>query len=134
MARANWICGVSHDIRTPLSVVMGYAGQLEEDRALIGGKKKATVIRRQSERMKNLINDLNLASKLEYNMQPVKLEPQNPVALVRQIVIDFLNMDIEEKYPIYFDEGENMARGCILGDKALFVEGCVQFDTKLYDS
>ncbi len=30
MSRANWICGVSHDIRTPLSVVMGYAGQLEE--------------------------------------------------------------------------------------------------------
>lgn len=27
-ARANWIAGVSHDIRTPLSMVMGYAGQL----------------------------------------------------------------------------------------------------------
>ena len=26
-ARANWIAGVSHDIRTPLSMVMGYAGQ-----------------------------------------------------------------------------------------------------------
>ena len=30
-ARANWIAGVSHDIRTPLSMVMGYAGQLESD-------------------------------------------------------------------------------------------------------
>lgn len=120
MARANWICGVSHDIRTPLSVVMGYAGQLEEDPRLdLEAKKKAKVIRRQSERMKNLINDLNLSSKLEYNMQPVKLEPQNAVALVRQIVVDFLNMDIEDKYPIFFDDGENMARSCILGDKAL---------------
>ena len=27
-ARANWISGVSHDIRTPLSVILGYAGQL----------------------------------------------------------------------------------------------------------
>ena len=26
-ARANWIAGVSHDIRTPLSMVMGYASQ-----------------------------------------------------------------------------------------------------------
>ena len=25
-ARANWISGVSHDIRTPLSMIMGYAG------------------------------------------------------------------------------------------------------------
>lgn len=29
-ARANWIAGISHDIRTPLSMVMGYAGQPKE--------------------------------------------------------------------------------------------------------
>ena len=33
-ARSNWINGISHDIRTPLSMVMGYANQLEEDPAL----------------------------------------------------------------------------------------------------
>ncbi|MDN6627116.1 MAG: hypothetical protein L0K82_07870, partial [Pisciglobus halotolerans] len=33
-ARANWIAGVSHDIRTPLSMVMGYAGQLESNPSL----------------------------------------------------------------------------------------------------
>ena len=27
-ARANWISGVSHDIRTPLSMIMGYAGRI----------------------------------------------------------------------------------------------------------
>lgn len=31
----------------------------------------------------NLINDLNLASKLEYNMQPVNIRTENAVALVR---------------------------------------------------
>ncbi|MFQ7550137.1 MAG: histidine kinase dimerization/phospho-acceptor domain-containing protein [Blautia marasmi] len=31
-ARANWIAGVSHDIRTPLSMVLGYASQIEENR------------------------------------------------------------------------------------------------------
>ena len=81
-ARANWIAGVSHDIRTPLSMVMGYAGQIEnltylreEDR------KKASAIVRQSRRMKGLINDLNLASKMEYNMQPLVREDINAVAL-----------------------------------------------------
>ena len=33
-ARANWIAGVSHDIRTPLSMVMGHASTLEEDTGL----------------------------------------------------------------------------------------------------
>ena len=27
-ARANWISGVSHDIRTPLSMIMGYAERI----------------------------------------------------------------------------------------------------------
>ena len=50
-ARANWIAGVSHDIRTPLSIVMGYAGQLENDTQLSeDNRKKAAVIVRQSKR------------------------------------------------------------------------------------
>ena len=33
-ARAEWINGVSHDVRTPLSVILGYAGELSEDSRL----------------------------------------------------------------------------------------------------
>ena len=49
--------------------------------------------------MKNLINDLNLASKMEYNMQPIVREEINAVALVRQIAVDFINMDVDGRYP-----------------------------------
>ena len=95
-ARANWIAGVSHDIRTPLSMVMGYAGQLESDMQLSkSNRQKAAVIVRQSKRMRNLINDLNLASKLEYNMQPINPERQNLIAVIRQVVVDFINMNID---------------------------------------
>ncbi|MCI8826913.1 MAG: HAMP domain-containing histidine kinase [Lachnospiraceae bacterium] len=106
-ARANWIAGVSHDIRTPLSMVMGYAGQLENDRRLPEDAcKKAAVIVKQSERMRNLINDLNLASKLEYNMQPVSLTRQNLIAVIRQVVVDFINMDIDDRHPIKWKTDE----------------------------
>lgn len=100
-ARANWIAGVSHDIRTPLSMVMGYASQLESNGKLPEGeRKKASVIVKQSERMRNLINDLNLASKLEYNMQPTHMEQVNIISVVRQVVVDFINLDIRGQYPI----------------------------------
>ena len=100
-ARANWIAGVSHDIRTPLSMIMGYASQLKTSSNLSEEMaKKLSVILKQSERIKNLINDLNLASKLEYNMQPFEKKKENAVALVRQVIVDFLNMDIDEKFPI----------------------------------
>ena len=49
--------------------------------------------------MKNLINDLNLSSKLQYHMQPLRIETLNLVAVVRQVVVDFLNLDLEGKIP-----------------------------------
>mgnify|MGYP000494364020 CR=1 FL=1 len=119
-ARANWIAGVSHDIRTPLSIVMGYAGQLESDMQLSeDNHKKATVIVRQSERMKNLINDLNLASKLEYNMQPINPKKQNLIAVIRQVVVDFINMNIDEKYRIEWETDETLTSCLVYIDKDL---------------
>lgn len=119
-ARANWIAGVSHDIRTPLSMVMGYAGQLENDASLSDNeRKKATAIRKQSERMRNLINDLNLASKLEYNMQPLMEKRENAVAIVRQVVVDFINTDIDNKFPIEWETDENISACFINADKDL---------------
>lgn len=119
-ARANWIAGVSHDIRTPLSMVMGYASQLEEDPAIPAeGRKKAGIIRLQSLRMKNLVNDLNLASKLEYNVQPLHRRPVNAVALARGIAVDFLNMDAEGLYPIEWSTDENLPVCMVDGDPDL---------------
>ena len=119
-ARANWIAGVSHDIRTPLSMVMGYAGQLKEDTALPDeARRKAAVIVKQSERMKNLINDLNLASKLEYNMQPIHPARENMVALVRQVVVDFMNLDIDEKHPIIWETDQALPACPVDVDKEL---------------
>ena len=119
-ARANWIAGVSHDIRTPLSMVMGYAGQLESDMQLSeDNRKKATVIVRQSKRMRNLINDLNLASELEYNMQPINPKKQNLIAVIRQVVVDFINMNIDEKYTIEWETDETLTSCPVCIDKDL---------------
>ena len=119
-ARANWIAGVSHDIRTPLSMIMGYAGQLKDDENLTGEeRRKAEVIVKQSKRMQNLINDLNLASKLEYNMQPINTAKQNLIAVVRQVVVDFINMDIEDKYPIRWQTDEALTVCPVNVDKDL---------------
>lgn len=120
MARVNWIAGISHDIRTPLSMVMGYAGQLENDQNLSEEqRKKASVIVRQSKRMKNLINDLNLASKLEYNMQPLMKKEENVISVVRQVVVDFMNMDIDEKYPMIWMTEESFTSCFANVDKKL---------------
>lgn len=119
-ARANWIAGVSHDIRTPLSMVMGHAGRLLEDEGLSSEERLAVgVIVRQSERIRNLINDLNLASKLEYNMQPLAKKAENVVAIVRQVAVDFMNTDVEGKYPIEWTTEEDLTACIVSVDKDL---------------
>lgn len=119
-ARANWIAGVSHDIRTPLSMVMGYAGQLENsDNLSEAEQKKAAVIVKQSKRMKNLINDLNLASKLEYDMQPLMKKQENAVAVVRQVVVDFINMNIDDKFLIKWKTDDELSACNIEADRDL---------------
>lgn len=45
--------------------------------------------------MRNLSNDLNLTSKLEYEMQPIHKAQENAVAIAKQAAVDFINMDVD---------------------------------------
>ena len=119
-ARANWIAGVSHDIRTPLSMIMGYAGQLENSKNLSETeRKKAAVVVRHSSRMKDLINDLNLASKLEYDMQPLTMKQENAISIIRQVIVDFMNTNIDDKFLIKWKTDDTLSACYINADKDL---------------
>lgn len=119
-ARTTWIAGVSHDIRTPLSLIMGYASQLENDPELPQSKREqAGIIRRQSQRIKTLINDLNLASKLEYDMQPLRQDSVALAPLLRIIAADFLNSGLSGSYSINVAMDESVQNVLVTGDEEL---------------
>lgn len=119
-ARAEWISGISHDVRTPLSVMLGFAGQLEDDRTLpASAREQAACIRKQGERLRSLISDLNLTSRLEYSMQPLRMKKVYLVEPARQVVCEFLNGGLEERYGIAFCADQESESLPILGDEAL---------------
>lgn len=100
-ARANWISGVSHDIRTPLSMIMGYAEQIAGDKSASSSiKEQAEIVRKQSVKIKELVQDLNLVSQLEYEMQPLHKEPVRLSKLIRSYVANLLNVGVYEAYPL----------------------------------
>ncbi|WP_414150996.1 sensor histidine kinase [Acetobacterium carbinolicum] len=119
-ARTEWIAGVSHDIRTPLSMVMGYASELEINPRLPAAEQnQARIIREQSQRIKSLIDDLNLASKLEYHAQPMELSRVSPAALIRGVAVNFINDGLTAPYSLSVDVTEETNSPILLCDQAL---------------
>ena len=91
-ARSNWVSAISHDIRTPLSLIMGVSEELAADPALSPeNKKKAGLITGQALKIRKLIEDLNLISSLEYDMQPSRLAPVKLCPLLRRTAAELVN-------------------------------------------
>lgn len=95
--RMEWISGISHDIRTPMSMVMGYSDALLSSANLSAEEKRQMeVIKHQSIVMKELVEDLNLTSRLEYSMQALRVEKLRPAAVLREVAAAFLS-DVNEE-------------------------------------
>lgn len=100
-ARTSWVAGVSHDIRTPLALIMGYSDTLAGNPALgEEERKQAEAVRQQSLLIKQLIEDLNLTSKLEYHAQPLRLTEYGPAVLLRETAAEYYNEGLDERYEI----------------------------------
>ncbi|TVP59656.1 MAG: response regulator [Halomonadaceae bacterium] len=65
-AKSRYLTGISHELRSPLNAVMGYAQLLEKDAGIPPERKQAlSVIRRSSEYLSDLIEGLLDISKIE---------------------------------------------------------------------
>ncbi|MCR8980890.1 sensor histidine kinase [Brevibacillus laterosporus] len=119
-ARSNWIAGISHDIRTPLSLVLGYASEMEDNPDLPKDQRhQAGIIRRQGEKLRSLVSDLNLVSMLEYEMQPLHLKHIRLSVLARQVATEFLNNGLDDRYNIDLKLATEAVQ--IIGDEKLLL-------------
>ena len=119
-ARTQWIAGVSHDVRTPLALIMGWAEQLERDAETpAASRRKATGIRTQCEKLRTLIDDLNLTSKLEYGAQPLRRKNLRAGPLFRALVAQFCENAQEKKCEIALEQSEQSEQAMLCADSAL---------------
>lgn len=118
--RAVWIRGISHDIRTPLSIILAYASEIEETPELPENvRTQAGIILSQSEKLKNLVSDLNLTTKLEYSMQAIHKQNIDAVELARQAISEILNDGIPEQFEVEFYEEQPGKTIQLSGDNLL---------------
>lgn len=119
-ARANWIAGISHDIRTPLSMIMGYSSQIVADTGQnLKINKRAQIIQRQSQKIKTLVEDLNLVSQLEYDMQPLQKKQIKLAKLIRSYLADLLNGGLSDKFSVDLTISTQAETAILLGDSTL---------------
>lgn len=120
-ARERWIIGVSHDIRTPLSMIIGYADEVVKTPGLPeAARKDAGLIRAQSLRIADLVQDLNTATRLEYDTQPIDVQDVPAPVLLRTMVASYINDRLPLGYTIELFIADDVLDGCFRGDERLF--------------
>lgn len=104
LMREEWISNVSHDMKTPLASIRGYA-ELLDDEALAPQEQAeyAQIIEKQSLHMQDLLDDLNLTMRLRHQQLPLTLREVDMVSFIREIVIDTLNTPQYELANIEFE-------------------------------
>ena len=119
-ARESWIRGVSHDVRTPLAMITGYADQIVTDPASTEPTRRAaSIIRAQGMRISDLVLDLNAAVRLEYDMQPLDVAEVPIPGLLREVAAEYLNGGAAEGFELSV-EVEPWAQDLVLeGDRRL---------------
>ena len=86
-AKSEFLANMSHEIRTPLTALVGYAELLTRSRGEEGDQEAwMKGLRRGSNHLLALVNDILDLSKIEAGKMQVSLSPQSPLQILRQVV------------------------------------------------
>jgi len=87
LAKSRYLTGISHELRSPLNAVLGYAQLLENDPAIPAARKDAlVVIRRSGEHLADLIEGLLDISKIEAGKLDLHRDEVRIPAVIEQLV------------------------------------------------
>ncbi|MEH7131909.1 sensor histidine kinase [Priestia megaterium] len=92
--REEWMTGISHDLRTPLSTIQGYGHMLESGHYNWNEeelKEIGQTLRDKSEYMVELVEDFSLAFKLQNNVVVLETKKVDVHQLLQPIVLKFVN-------------------------------------------
>ena len=99
VTREEWISNLSHDIKTPLTSIIGYGELLGDPEYLLSAEEREkyrTIILEKGTYIENLLNDLNLAMRLKHHQLPLHLESVDLIAEIKTILIDVVNTKFNE--------------------------------------
>ena len=114
--RRDLLSNVSHDLKTPLTMIKAYAEMLRDIDNLSDDKKRENlnIIIDETDRLNILVNDILNLSKLESNKETLDKSEFDLVELIKKIVKKFDILVEKEKYEFILDMPK---KAYVFGDK-----------------
>ncbi len=103
--RREFVSNTSHELRTPLAIFQGYLETLLESDDMPWDEARPMLkkMKRHSDRLNNLVQDLLTLSRLESKRSPIKPAPLDPSAIILQIVADYEKNPLSKDRNIFCD-------------------------------
>ncbi|MEK6989429.1 HAMP domain-containing sensor histidine kinase [Paenibacillus sp. FSL K6-1566] len=112
--KREWIAAISHDLKTPLSYIEGYAHMLTAADYVWTDEEKQNFSRQISGKtaeMKQLIHDLNQTGRWSVEQFPMNKKRDDVVDFLRELMIDIANHPLAEQTSFMFNTEES---GCMV--------------------
>jgi signal transduction histidine kinase/ligand-binding sensor domain-containing protein/DNA-binding response OmpR family regulator len=101
--KSRFFTNVSHEFRTPLTLILGPANDLinkEEDKSK---KEELKIIRKSADRLHGLVNQLLDLSKLEADRMKLETCAENIIPLLKGLVLSFASLADRKKITLKFN-------------------------------
>jgi len=113
--KSRFFANISHEFRTPLTLIFGPAKDIIEETNESKTKQNAGMIKRNASKLYNLVNQLLDISKLEAGKMTLETTEQNIIPLLKGLVLSFTSLaerkkitlqlnTIEENLNVYIDK------------------------------
>lgn len=110
-ARADWITNITHDLKTPLSPVKGYAELLADNRitGMEAAQEYGKIILKNVSHVEKLLNDLKLTYQMDSGAAPYHPQEVFITRYIKEVVIDIINDPVFSNRNIEFEsEGQEL--------------------------
>lgn len=112
--RRELIANVSHDLRTPLTMIAGY-GEMMRDIPGENTPENVQIIIDETQRLTGLVNDMLDLGKLQAGAHTLTAAPLSLTALVQETLLRYQQLVEREGYRICFSPGEE---ALVMGDRS----------------
>ena len=108
--RRDFVANVSHEMRTPLTVINGYVEMMRDDHSLSKQESQDMLVRidEQSTRLQSIVEDLLQLSRLESASSDTTVRTINAPQLIASIISDAKELSSEQQHKFSSDIDQNL--------------------------